>query len=203
MAHINLLPWRDAERKRKQQEFLTLAGFTAVLGAIVVFFAHVHVNGMIDYQKSRNTYLENEIKLLEKKAEEIKELEATKKALLDRMEIIQQLQAARPGVVHLFDEMVTTLPEGMYLMSLTQKNGVVTVSGRAESKARVATYMRNLDASEWLKNPQLSVIETKDDSALRASDFSLTVDQTQPGAEDEATEAATSTPQAAAAKRGK
>lgn len=200
MAHINLLPWRDAERKRKQQEFLTLAGFTAALGAIVVFFAHVHISGMIDYQKSRNTYLENEIKLLEIKAEEIKELEATKKALLDRMEIIQQLQAARPGVVHLFDEIVTTLPEGMYLTSLTQKDGVVTISGRAESKARVATYMRNLDASEWLKNPQLAVIETKDDSALRASDFSLTVEQTRPGAEDEA---AASTPQAAAAKRGK
>ena len=198
MAHINLLPWREAERKRKQQEFLTLAAFTAILGAIVVFFVHVHVNGLITYQQSRNTFLENEIKLLEKKAEEIKELEATKKALLDRMEIIQQLQAARPGVVHLFDEMVTTLPEGLYLTSLTQKNGQVTLDGRAESKARVATYMRNLDASEWLKNPQLTIIEVKDTDTMRASDFSLTIEQTTPGAEDEE-----APPQTAAAQGGR
>jgi type IV pilus assembly protein PilN len=103
-------------------------------------------------------------------------------------------------VVHLFDEIVTTLPEGVYLTALAQKNGVVSISGRAESKARVATYMRNLDASEWLKNPQLSVIETKDTSALRASDFALTVEQTRPGAEDEET---SSKRQAAAPKRGK
>lgn len=197
MAHINLLPWREAERKRKQQEFLTLLGFTVVVAAIVVFFVGVHVNGLIEYQQSRNTFLENEIKLLERKAQEIKELEATKKALLDRMEIIQQLQAARPGVVHLFDEMVTTLPEGLYITSLQQKNGTVSIDGRAESKARVATYMRNLDASEWLRNPQLTVIEVKETDTMRASDFSLTVEQTTPGAEELDT-----SPQAAAPKRG-
>ena len=200
MAHINLLPWREAERKRKQQEFLTLLAFTVVLAAIVVFFVRVHVNGMIEYQQSRNTFLENEIKLLEKKAEEIKELEATKKALLDRMEIIQQLQAARPGVVHLFDEMVTTLPEGLYLTSLKQRNGTVSLDGRAESKARVATYMRNLEASEWLKNPQLTVIEVKETDTMRASDFSLSVEQTTPGAEEEDVPGQQ---QAAAPKRGK
>ena len=200
MAHINLLPWRDAERERLTKEFVTLLAFTAVVACILMFFAWVHVNGMIEYQQSRNTYLENEIKLLEKKAEEIKELEATKKALLDRMEIIQQLQAARPGVVHLFDEMVTTLPEGLYLTSLKQSNGTVSIDGRAESKARVATYMRNLDESEWLKNPQLTVIEVKETDTLRASEFSLSVEQTTPGAENDDMPEQQA---AAAAKRGK
>ena len=188
MAHINLLPWREAERKRKQQEFITLAGFVAVLGAIVVFFVHIHVNGMIEYQQSRNKFLENEIKLLEKKAEEIAKLEATKKALEARMEIIQQLQAARPGVVHLFDEMVTTLPEGLYITSLKSQAGKITITGRAESKARVASYMRNLESSEWLKSPQLSVIEEKEGDPVRYSEFSLAVQVTSPEQEKAAAE---------------
>lgn len=185
MAHINLLPWRDEERARKQQEFLWITGFAGALSAILVFFIHVHMSGLIEYQNRRNTFLENEIRLLEKKLEKIKELESTKKALLDRMNIIQELQIARPGIVHLFDEMVTTLPDGLYLTSLTQKGPVLTLNGRAESKGRVAAYMRNLDASEWITLPQLSIIEAKETDALKLSDFSLSITQTSPKAEEE------------------
>ena len=182
MAHINLLPWREAYRKQKQQEFVAVAIFAALVAGIVVFFVHIHMNGLIEHQEARNRFLENEIKILDKKIAEIKELEATKKALLDRMNIIQELQVARPGIVHLFDELVTTLPDGVYLTSLKQKGSSLSITGRAESKARVAAYMRNLNASEWLASSDLSVIESKDAQRLKVSQFSLTVKQTSPGA---------------------
>lgn len=182
MAHINLLPWREALRKEKQQEFLTLVVFAALATGVLFFFVHTHMNGLISYQEARNQFLENEIKILDKRIEEIKELEATKKALLDRMKIIQELQIARPGIVHLFDEMVTTLPEGLYVTSVSQSGSTLTITGKAESNARVSAYMRNLESSPWLKSPQLSVIQTTTTGGQRISDFNLTVQQTTPGA---------------------
>ncbi len=181
MAHINLLPWREALRKEKQQEFLTIAVFAALVTGVLFFFVHTHMNGLIDYQQARNQYLENEIKILDKRIEEIKELEATKKALLDRMKIIQELQIARPGIVHLFDEMVTTLPEGLFITSVKQTGTTLTISGKAESNARVSAYMRNLENSPWLKAPRLQIIETKTGDSQRISEFKLTVQQTSPG----------------------
>lgn len=180
MAHINLLPWREALRKEKQQEFLTVAVFAALATGVLFFFVHTHMNGLIEYQEARNQFLENEIKILDKRIEEIKELEATKKALLDRMKIIEELQIARPGIVHLFDELVTTLPEGLYITSVTQNGTTLTIGGKAESNARVSAYMRNLEESPWLKSPRLDVIETKASDTQRISDFKLSVQQTSP-----------------------
>lgn len=186
MAHINLLPWREALRKEKQQEFLAITVFAALVTGVVFFFIHTHMEGLIEYQQARNQFLENEIKILDKRIEEIKELEATKKALLDRMKIIQELQIARPGIVHLFDEMVTTLPEGLYITSLKQSDTTLTITGKAESNARVSAYMRNLEGSPWLKTAKLEIIETKTDEAQRISDFKLTIEQTTPGAPETA-----------------
>ena len=180
MAHINLLPWRETLRKERQKEFVSTTAFGAVVSGIIVFYVHIHMNGLIQYQEKRNTYLNNEITLLEKKIAEIKELESTKKALLDRMNIIQELQVLRPGVVHLFDELVTTLPDGAHLGSLSQRASKLTITGRAESNARVSAYMRKLDASAWLTNPTLDVIETKESSTMRVSNFQLKVEQTGP-----------------------
>lgn len=180
MAHINLLPWRAQLRKEKQQEFLAITIFAALATGIVFFFIHTHMNGLMEYQQRRNTFLENEIKILDKRIAEIKDLEATKKALLERMKIIQELQVARPEIVHLFDELVTTLPEGVYLTSVNQKGSTLNITGKAESNARVSAYMRNLEDSAWFKAPKLEVIETRESSALRVSDFKLTVEQTLP-----------------------
>ena len=180
MAHINLLPWRETLRKERQKEFVSTAAFAAVASGIIVFYVHIHMNGLIQYQEKRNTYLDNEITLLEKKIAEIKELESTKKALLDRMNIIQELQVLRPGVVHLFDELVTTLPDGAHLASLAQRASQLTITGRAESNARVSAYMRKLDASDWLTDPTLDVIETKEANNMRISNFQLKVEQTGP-----------------------
>ncbi|MEJ2060806.1 MAG: PilN domain-containing protein [Gammaproteobacteria bacterium] len=182
MAHINLLPWREELRKEKQREFISIAFFAAILGGILVFYAHIHMNGLIDYQNQRNQYLENEIKLVDQKIAQIKQLEATKKALIDRMNIIQQLQVSRPGVVHLFDELVKTLPEGIYLTSMTESGKKLSIAGMADSNARVSAYMRNLDAAPWLTNPKLAIIQVTDKEGRRLSRFTLTVDQTTPDA---------------------
>jgi type IV pilus assembly protein PilN len=180
MAHINLLPWREALRKEKKQEFLAITVFAALVTGVLFFFVHTHMNGLIDHQQARNQFLENEIKILDKKIAEIRDLEATKKALIDRMNIIQELQVARPGIVHLFDQMVTTLPTGLYLTSIGQKGAGLTVEGIAESNARVSAYMRNLEDSDWLKSPTLDVIETKDEGPTRVGEFKLNVQQTSP-----------------------
>ncbi len=165
MAHINLLPWREAYRQEKQKEFVSILGLTAVAGVTVIFASHVFINGIISNQEDRNTYLEGEIAAVDKRIAEIKELEKTKQALLDRMEIIQQLQRSRPEIIHTFDELVATLPDEAYLTALTQRGNQMEIKGKAASNARVSEYMRNLDRSPWLAAPKLTVIETKKDAA--------------------------------------
>lgn len=182
MAHINLLPWRQIKRREQQCKFASIAGFSAALTGILVFYVHVHVNGMIEYQQRRNQYMENEIKILDDRIKDIKQLESTKKALLDRMNVIDSLQATRPSIVHLFDELVQTLPEGTYLTSVKQNAADLTFTGRAESNARVSAYMRKIDASDWLANSRLDVIETKEDKVTRISDFTLQAQQSSPEA---------------------
>ncbi|HHJ12174.1 MAG TPA: pilus assembly protein PilN [Chromatiales bacterium] len=160
MAHINLLPWREERRKERQQEFLVYMLFAAALAGLVVFFVHVQIEGRIEYQQARNKFLENEIRIIDKRIAEIRELEKTKKALLERMKIIEELQTSRPGVVHLFDELVKTLPDGLYLKSLKQKGNKLYIEGEAESNARVSAYMRNLEASPWFKDPSLEIVKS-------------------------------------------
>jgi len=185
MAHINLLPWREARRKEQQKEFIVFLLFGAAVAVVLVFFAHIQVNGMIEYQNARNQYLQNEIKILDKRIAEIRELEKTKAALLERMRIIEELQASRPGIVHLFDELVTSLPEGLYIKSVTQKGNLLTIEGEAESNARVSAYMRRLDASPWLTDSKLTIIKSNSKSSPQTKEFKLTVTQTSPQAETE------------------
>ncbi len=189
MARINLLPWRERERAEKQREFLTLLGFVAIFGVLLVFAAHVLVNNRISAQEARNDFLRDEIRKVDRRIREIKELEKTKRALLDRMEIIQRLQRSRPEVVHLFDELVKTLPEGMYLTKVQQTGDRLLIEGKAESDARVSTYMRNLEDSPWFRAPRLRVIETREErdknprQNLRS--FSLEVQMEHPGAPED------------------
>jgi type IV pilus assembly protein PilN len=184
MAHINLLPWREAHRQEKQKEFLSILGLTAIAGVTVVFASHMFVSNMISNQEDRNNYLESKIKSVDKRIEEIKELEKTKQALLDRMEIIQQLQRSRPEIIHTFDELVSTLPDEAYITTLTQRGSQLEIKGKAASNARVSEYMRNLDASPWLASPKLTVIETKKDAGKKRKDnlrsFALNVSKVTP-----------------------
>jgi type IV pilus assembly protein PilN len=180
MAHINLLPWREELRKQKQQQFAVVGVGSAVLGGLLVLLVHMQMEGVIDNQNQRNQFLENEIAELDKKINKIKELEKTKTALLARMDIIQQLQRSRPQSVHLMDELVYTLPDGVFLEKINQKGTALTLSGMAQSNARVSAYMRNIDSSEWLGNPQLDVIKTKDGKQRRTAEFTLRAGQVTP-----------------------
>jgi type IV pilus assembly protein PilN len=177
MARINLLPWREAERKRRLREFgfLLAGGFLLALGAS--FYMHLHVESMIDNQNHRNNFLKSEIAQVDRKIKEIRNLEKTKANLIARMNIIQQLQASRPEIVHLFDELVGTLPEGVYLTEMQQRGRNIDLKGRAQSNARVSSYMRNIDASEWLHGATLKVIENKDQTGTGFSHFHMTAKQ--------------------------
>lgn len=173
MARINLLPWREELRKEKQREFaFTMAG-SAIVGGLLVLMAHMQINSMIEGQNARNRFIEAEIVKLDKRIAEIRELESTKTKLLARMNVIQQLQSNRPLSVHLMDEIVRTLPEGVYLNKIEQKDSDLTFTGIAQSNARVSAYMRNIDGSAWLSKPKLDVIQTETEQRKRVANFNL------------------------------
>lgn len=180
MAGLNLLPWREKAREEKKKQFFTLAGASAVMAAVGVFGAHQYMQSSMEYQEQRNQFLTTEIAQLDKQIKEIEQLDTTRQALLDRMHVIEDLQSTRPAIVHLFDEMVNALPKGMYLLSLKQEATKVQLEGKAESYARVSSYMNRLDDSPWLSSSNLNIISTKqeakaDDILLR--DFKLDVTQ--------------------------
>jgi type IV pilus assembly protein PilN len=177
MAHINLLPWRDELRKQKQQQFAVVGAGAAILGALLVLLAHMQMEGLIEKQNQRNQFLDKEIAELDTKIAKIKDMEKTKNALLARMDIIQQLQRSRPQSVHLMDQLVYTLPDGVYLNKIDQKAQLLTLSGVAQSNARVSAYMRNIDSSQWMAKPKLDVIETKDSERRRTAEFVLRASQ--------------------------
>ena len=177
MAKINLLPWREEERKRKKKEFYVIVGGAAALMCIIGLATHLFIAGMIDYQASRNAFLQAEIKKVDAKIKEISELESKKEQLIARMRVIESLQSNRAEVVHLFDEMARLVPEGLYIKSIQQKGKDLTIKGQAQSNARVSAFMRGLEGSEWFDAPQLSVISTKQEKTGKSREFSLTVKQ--------------------------
>ncbi len=185
MTRINLLPWREELRQEQKKQFGVMAALVAVLAAAVWGLIHMQMQGKIDYQNSRNSFLTSEISQLDEEIREISELQKVRRNLIERMEIIQDLQGSRPSIVYLFTEIVSTVPNGVYLETLNQTGGNLIVNGEAESNARVSTYMRNLSDSEWLKEPNLSVIEIEDKTVNRISAFTLTVQQTSPNANED------------------
>jgi type IV pilus assembly protein PilN len=179
MAHINLLPWREEKRQEQTRQFATVAALSMILTGALIFLVHVTFSNQIDHQKFRNKILQDEIKTLDDSLKQIAALEDTKEQLLARMDVIQSLQQRRPQIVHLFDDFVRTVPEGIYLTNIKQEGDQLTIKGVAESNGRVSAYMRNIDASAWMATPKLNVIETKK-GTLRSSDFTLTTSQTLP-----------------------
>ncbi|MCF6189364.1 MAG: PilN domain-containing protein [Cocleimonas sp.] len=188
MSGINLLPWREAARKKSQQNFVMSVVGAVAVGAVLVGAGYTYMEGRISYQEERNAYLETEIKQLDKALEEIKTLDANRKALLDRIAVIERLQSTRPGIVHLFDEMVNSLPKGLYLTELKQDKNKIKLIGKAESSARVSSYMNRLNSSPWLKSSDLNTIEvdTKNkDGNNNLRYFSLNVTQLLTSGNDE------------------
>lgn len=177
MAKINLLPWRQEQRKEQQRQFFTVMGLMVLLVVVGVFAVHLQYARMISVQNSRNDYLKKHIKEVEKQIAEIKQLASKKERLLARMEIIQQLQRNRPEIVRLFDELVRIMPDGVYLTSLKQTGTNLQMTGVAQSNARVSALMRNIDQSEWLTNPKLEVIQSGKKDGEGARTFSLRAQQ--------------------------
>lgn len=184
MARINLLPWREKLRKQRQRDF----GLT-ILGALLLTVAgmgywHFFAQGLIDHQNDRNRFLEKEIAKVDKEIKEIQDLDKTRQKLIARMKVIEDLQVSRPQIVHLFDELVTVVPDGTFLTSMTQRGRNLQLNGRSQSNARVSTYMRNIEASPWLNDPKLRVIENKegekDKDPNAASTFQLDLVQVVP-----------------------
>lgn len=185
MAKINLLPWREALRKERQQQFYSTMGVFVVITLCAWGVYHFYNTLRVDYQDSRNLILNVEITKLDKKIKEIKRIEKEKERLKARIEAIEQLQGNRPLIVRLFDELVTSLPEGVSLVSVKQKGKAITISGVAQSNARVSSFMRKLQDSDWLGDPQLDVIQAKNDKGQRVSNFTMRFNQVIPKASGE------------------
>jgi len=165
MPSINLLPWRQALRQRRQKEFFIGLVASIALATLVTLLAHLAVSSMIDSQHQRNDLLKAEIAGLDKAIEQILALEEQKDRMIARMEVIETLQSSRPEVVKLFDQVVATLPEGVYLTSVKQSGRKIEFNGVAQSSTRVSAFMRNIDASETLSAPELKVIQTGKDAS--------------------------------------
>ena len=176
MPRINLLPWREFERKRKRQEFMAAALAAVVVALLVGLVLRMQYSAAIDHQNARNQYLDSQIELLNNQITEILDLEKQKQRLKERIDVIQKLQSSRPEAVHLFDQMVRLLPEGVHLTSVKQTDRRIQFKGIAESSTRVSAFMRNIDGSEWLKDPALEIIETKG-SADAGANFVLYANQ--------------------------
>jgi len=185
MPSINLLPWREAERKKRQRDFGIAMGGAVIVAVAVVMLTLLAYSQMITGQQARNDRLTTEILELEKTIAKIDGIEREKERRLARMEIIEELQKSRPVIVHLFDEIVRQLPEGVYLTGLKQTGSRVEIRGVAQSSTRVSALMRQIDSSEWLGDPEVERVETKQSGASRQSEFVVYLKQVRSNSDTE------------------
>src|SRR5579862_2955157 len=173
MPRINLLPWREQERKVRRREFMVALGGAAFAAVVFVLGGQFVYSTWIDAQNEKNNLLKKEIVKLDAEIADIQDLENRRQRLLARMEIIEKLQRKRPEIVHQFDELVHTVPDGVYLTSIKQTGNKLELKGVAQSSTRVSTFMRNIDTSSWMDNPELQVVETAKDSPTGGSNFTV------------------------------
>ena len=186
MAKINLLPWREEKRQESLKEFLTMLVFAGFCAVITVGLIHFYYSQLIDSQNTRIAYIDKRIDEVDKKIVEIKELEKQKEALLSRMRAIESLQRDRPLIVHLFDELVRSMPDGMSVTKLTQRGAAITIEGEAQSNARVSSFMRKIERSDWLQGAKLKVIkESSVGDNKTVNGFTLIFSQLLPKADQE------------------
>jgi type IV pilus assembly protein PilN len=184
MAQINLLPWRETRRQDLKKEFLATIALVVALGAGLLVLGDRVVNSQIDNQKGRNEYLTGNIKELDKMVAEIRELQKRRNQLIDRMRVIQELQGNRPIIVRVLDQIVRTVPDGVFYTSLSTKGKMISIAGVAESNNRVSSLMRRLDASDWLANPNLDKVKAAPSFGDQANTFNLTVKIQAPSIEE-------------------
>jgi type IV pilus assembly protein PilN len=173
MIRINLLPHRAEKRRAKQLQFIVLSVISIVLGAFLVGLVHMAIGTQISYQERRNNYLKQETAVLDRQIAEIKKLRTQTQSLLARKNVVENLQSTRSDVVHLLDQMLRILPEGVHLKSMSQAGQKISLVGYAQSNARVSTLMRAIDDSPWLNSPALIEIHAANVSGSRLNEFSL------------------------------
>jgi len=184
MTRINLLPWREELREQRRREFLQSLALALIVAAGITLVSGMVVDSRIEEQEARNDYLQGEIDKLEERIAEIENLERERARLIDRMQVIQDLQGTRPVIVRVFDQMVRTLPDGVFYESVTMRNQRLTISGVAESNNRVSALMRELEGSDWFEEPNLKGLKEAPDFGEHASRFDLTVTQTAPAGDE-------------------
>jgi len=182
MAKINLLPWRAERRKQREREFYVILGAAFAAAVVVSLLVVMYFSGQIEGQQARNQYLQAEITAMDAKIKQIQDLEKTRTKLMQRKQAIEELQANRSQMVHLFDDLVRTIPDGVRLASIKQNGDALTLEGRAESNARVSNYMRNLESSTWMTNPDLQIVEAKGNDKRNRYNFILRVTMKKPKA---------------------
>lgn len=182
MIRINLLPHRAEKRRAKQIQFIVLSAISFVTGALLVVLVHFAISSQIDYQNRRNEYLKQEIAGLDKQIQEIQKLREQTQALLARKNVVENLQSTRSDVVHLLDQMLRILPEGVYIRSIKQSGYKISLVGYAQSNARISTLMRSVEESPWLDSPTLVEIHATSVNGGRMSEFSLNFNLTKLGA---------------------
>ncbi|RYY76689.1 MAG: pilus assembly protein PilN [Gammaproteobacteria bacterium] len=180
MAKINLLPWREAYRKEKKEQFLAIVGGVVLISGLVAYLWVVSVESSIEHQEGRNRLLENEIATLDKQVQEIAELRKVRDDLLARIKIIQDLQGTRPLIVRYFDDFARSIPDGVFINMVARVGNVVSIEGIAESYNRVATFMRNLEGSDWFAGPNLTSVVAVPAEGEQAQAFKLTVNTSSP-----------------------
>lgn len=185
MAKINLRPWREELRQERQQQFMVVLVGVLVLSFSVLFFWHQYLTGLIDDQNARNRFIQQETDKLKEQIAEIDLLKQERNRLIDRMKVIQELQGNRPVIVKVFDELVRTVPEGVYYKSIKMEGAQLKISGIADSNNRISSLMRSFDSSEWFKSPNLTSVKALKDEGGTTSSFELSVFQTTPNAEEE------------------
>lgn len=183
MARINLLPWREWERRQRNQRVALGYVLGVIVAIAIVFWASRILAGAISDQDARNAYLRHEVAILNHKLATIRSLQKTRDALLARMQIIERLEASRPTTVHLFDQLVKTLPDGLYLTHVKDNGGKLTIEGIAESPAVVSTYMQNIAGSQWMKPPNLEIVRTHTRGNEKDSNFTVTTGVLGPAAQ--------------------
>ena len=183
MIRINLLPHRAEKRKARKNQFIAFSVISLILGALIVGFVHITISGQITHQERRNQYLKDEIVLLDKQIAEIRKLREQTEALLSRKTIVENLQSTRSDVVHLLDQMLRILPDGVYLKAIKQTGNKINLVGFAQSNARVSTLMRAIEDSPWLESPVLIEIHAATAAGARVSEFTLNFNLTRQAAE--------------------
>jgi len=189
MPRINLLPWREQERRERKLAFFVWLGVSAVGALLVAGAGYVLLNSMISAQERRNEQLRAEIKVVDRQIEEINDLETQKQRFISRMQVIDKLQRSRSEEVHLFDEIAKTMPDGTYLTSVKQTGRRLKFEGVAQSSTRVSTLMRNISASQWMKDPELEVVESKSGTGPAGDSFVLDAAQVTTAGDDDASSA--------------